>query len=48
MGEFRGSRPTRWKKLLAEYDAPPLNAGTNEALQDFIARRKRMMPDAWY
>ncbi len=37
-----------WKKRLAEYEAPPLDAGIDEALQDFIARRKASMPDAWY
>ncbi|MEZ5797647.1 MAG: trimethylamine methyltransferase family protein [Paracoccaceae bacterium] len=39
---------TRWKKLLAEYEAPPLDEGIDEALQDFIARRKGSMPDMWY
>jgi trimethylamine--corrinoid protein Co-methyltransferase len=38
----------RWKKLLAEYEAPPLDAGIDEALQDFVARRKHAMPDMWY
>lgn len=38
----------RWKKLLAEYEAPPIDAATDEALQDFIARRKASMPDMWY
>ncbi|MEH7829355.1 trimethylamine methyltransferase family protein [Gemmobacter denitrificans] len=39
---------TRWKKLLAEYEAPPLDAGIDEALQDFMARRKAAMADMWY
>jgi trimethylamine--corrinoid protein Co-methyltransferase len=30
-----------WKKLLAEYEAPPLDPGIAEALHDFAARRKR-------
>ncbi|MET0596354.1 MAG: trimethylamine methyltransferase family protein [Mesorhizobium sp.] len=38
----------RWKKLLAEYEAPPLDPGIDEALQDFIARRKAVAEDAWY
>jgi trimethylamine--corrinoid protein Co-methyltransferase len=38
----------RWKKALAEYEAPPLDEGINEALGDFIARRKASMDDAWY
>jgi trimethylamine---corrinoid protein Co-methyltransferase len=37
-----------WKKRLAEYEAPPLDAGIDEALQDFMARKKASMPDAWY
>lgn len=38
----------RWKQALAEYEAPPLDEATDEALQDFIARRKAAMEDAWY
>ncbi|WP_124086115.1 trimethylamine methyltransferase family protein [Pseudogemmobacter humi] len=38
----------RWKKLLAEYEAPPLDQATDEALLDFIARRKGEVPDMWY
>jgi trimethylamine--corrinoid protein Co-methyltransferase len=30
-----------WKRLLAEYEPPPLEAGVAEALDDFVARRKR-------
>lgn len=37
-----------WKKKLAEYEAPPLDEGIDEALKDFIARRKASMEDAWY
>jgi trimethylamine--corrinoid protein Co-methyltransferase len=35
-----------WKRMLAEYEAPPLDEGIDEALKDFIARRKASMPDA--
>ena len=38
----------RWKTMLAEYEAPPLDEGINEALQDFMTRRKASMEDAWY
>jgi len=38
----------RWKKLLREYEAPPIDQGVDEALLDFIARRKGEMPDMWY
>lgn len=37
-----------WKKTLAEYQAPPLDVAIDEALMDFVARRKNGMPDAWY
>ena len=35
-----------WKKMLAEYDAPPIDPGVDEALLDFVARRKASMPDS--
>lgn len=38
----------KWKSMLAEYEAPPLDEGIHEALEDFIARRKAGMEDAWY
>jgi len=38
----------QWKKTLAEYEAPAMDEGTDEALQDFIARRKASVPDMWY
>ena len=38
----------RWQRLLADYEPPPIDAGVDEALRDFIARRKAEMPDAWY
>ena len=37
-----------WKRRLAEYEAPAMEAGTREALHDFVARKKAGMPDAWY
>ncbi|WP_417427828.1 trimethylamine methyltransferase family protein [Kiloniella sp.] len=38
----------RWKKILADYQAPHLAADTDEALLDFMNRRKTEMKDAWY
>ncbi len=38
----------KWKKMLADYEAPPLDAAIDEALLDFIGRRKAAMDDAWY
>ncbi len=44
-----GIRANRaWKKSLAEYEAPALDEGIREGLQDFVARRKAEMADAWY
>lgn len=37
-----------WKKMLAEYQAPALDPAVDEALQDFILRRKSAQADAWY
>ena len=38
----------RWNKLLADYQAPPLDPGKREALEAFVARRKEQLPAAWY
>jgi len=37
-----------WKKMLAEYEAPPLDPAIDEALLDFVARRKSEFPDRDY
>jgi trimethylamine---corrinoid protein Co-methyltransferase len=37
-----------WKKRLAEFEAPALDAGTRSALDDFVARSKAGVADAWY
>ncbi len=42
-------RATRlWQEMLAGSQAPPLDAGVEEALQDFMARRKAALPDRWH
>ena len=38
----------RWKQMLADYQAPPLDPAVDEALRDFIVRRKSAMPDQWH
>ncbi|MCE8513865.1 trimethylamine methyltransferase family protein [Ruegeria pomeroyi] len=38
----------RWKDILNTYEAPPMDDATDEALRDFIDRKKASMPDAWY
>lgn len=35
-----------WKKMLADYEAPPIDPALDEALRDYIERRKAEMPDA--
>ena len=37
-----------WKTRLAEYEAPHLDEGVDEALRDFVDRKKASMDDAWY
>ena len=37
---------TQWKKQLAEYVAPPLDPAVDEALIDFMTRRKASFPDS--
>lgn len=32
---------TIWKQLVAEFEPPPIDAGVDEALRDYVARRKR-------
>jgi len=38
----------RWKSMLAEYEAPPLDPAVDEALLDYMNRRRASMPDANY
>ena len=38
----------RWKEMLADYRAPPLDPAVDEALRDFMARRKSALPDQWH
>src|SRR6266436_2526034 len=35
-----------WKQRLAEYAPPPIDDGIDEALKEFIAKRKAAMPDS--
>jgi trimethylamine--corrinoid protein Co-methyltransferase len=37
-----------WKKTLADYEAPAIDPGIDEALRDFIERKKAAVPDANY
>jgi len=52
--EEEGSKDTarrayeRWNQLLKEYEAPPMDAAKDEELQEYVAKRKAEIPDAWY
>jgi len=52
--EEEGSKDTarrayeRWNQLLKEYEAPPLDVAKDEELQEYVAKRKAEIPDAWY
>ena len=37
-----------WNRMLAEYEAPSIDPAIDEALLEFIARKKASMEDAWY
>nr|WP_298683436.1 trimethylamine methyltransferase family protein [uncultured Dongia sp.] len=49
-----GSRPAdiradkKWRALLASHTDPAIDPGIDEALNDFMNRRKQSMADAWY
>jgi trimethylamine--corrinoid protein Co-methyltransferase len=32
-----------WKRMLADYEAPPIDPGVDEALRDYMVRRKRQL-----
>ena len=46
--DMRQRAHKRWTHLLDQYEAPPLDPAIDEALQEFVARRKSELPDAWY
>jgi trimethylamine--corrinoid protein Co-methyltransferase len=37
-----------WKRMLAEYEPPDIDPGVDEALNEYIARRKAEQPDSHY
>ncbi|MDH3534571.1 MAG: trimethylamine methyltransferase family protein [Gammaproteobacteria bacterium] len=37
-----------WKQMLEDYQPPPIDPGTLEALEEYVARRKASMPDRSY
>ncbi len=39
---------TRWRELLDSYQPPPLDPASDEALRDYIDRKKASRADTWY
>ena len=46
--DMRARAYEKWNAMLAQYEAPPIDLAIDEALKDYIARRKREVPEAWY
>ena len=38
----------KWKETLRAYEPPPLDVAVDEALKEFMARKKASMPDIWH
>jgi trimethylamine--corrinoid protein Co-methyltransferase len=38
----------RWNKLLDSYIPPPMDPALDDALKEFVAKRKAELPDQWY
>ncbi len=38
----------RWTTMLTAYETPPLDEAVDEALRDYVFRRKSEIPEAWY
>ena len=38
----------RWKEMLSEYTPPPMDEAVDEALLDFVKRKKDAVEDQWY
>ena len=43
---FLGCANARWKKMLAEYEAPEIDPAVDEALQAYMRQRKESFPDS--
>jgi len=46
--DMRKRAYNKWNRMLDNYEAPPIDPGTREALTDYVDRRKSELPDAWY
>ena len=43
-----GRTAKAWRQVLSEYQPPTIDTGVDEALGDFVARRKAASEDRWY
>lgn len=46
--DMRERAHARWTQMLVDYQAPPIDSATHDALRAFVAKRKEELPDAWY
>ena len=46
--DMRRRANVRVKKMLSDYEAPPIDDGLKAELEAFVAKRKEELPDAWY
>jgi len=46
--DMRQGAYERWTAMLEAYEPPALDVAKDDELRDFIARRKREIPEAWY
>jgi trimethylamine--corrinoid protein Co-methyltransferase len=52
--EERGSKDSstrafeRWNQMLKDYEPPAIDVAVDDELSEFVARRKRELPDMWY
>jgi trimethylamine--corrinoid protein Co-methyltransferase len=46
--DMRQRANAKWKQMLNEYETPPIDPGVDEALKEFIVRKKSALPDMWY
>ncbi len=46
--DMRVRANARVKDMLAQYEPPPMEDATREALEAYVAKRKEELPDAWY
>jgi trimethylamine--corrinoid protein Co-methyltransferase len=46
--DMRARAHAQWTGMLEAYEKPMIDEGIDEALKDYIARRKSEIPEAWY